>query len=42
MAVLHVYVKEATGIRYKKDIRFGIEDFICKRNFFKAVVNIRI
>ena len=30
VAVLHVYYKEKTGVRYKTDIRFGIEDFICK------------
>ena len=30
--MLHVYYKEKTGMRYRTDIRFGIEDFIC--NFF--------
>ena len=34
VAILHVYYKDRTGIRYKTDIRFGIEDFICKRNFY--------
>ena len=28
VAVLHVYYKEKTGMRYKTDIRFGVEDFI--------------
>jgi amiloride-sensitive sodium channel len=27
--VLHIYYKDKTGVRYKTDIRFGIEDFIC-------------
>jgi hypothetical protein len=29
VAILHVYYKEKTGMRYRTDIRFGIEDFIC-------------
>ncbi|KAI9565143.1 putative amiloride-sensitive sodium channel [Daphnia sinensis] len=28
VAVLHVYYKDKTGVRYKTDIRFGVEDFI--------------
>ncbi|XP_046452018.1 pickpocket protein 28-like [Daphnia pulex] len=28
VAILHVYYKEKTGMRYRTDIRFGIEDFI--------------
>lgn len=28
VAVLHVYYKDRTGIRYRTDIRFGIEDFL--------------
>ncbi len=32
MAVLHVYFREKTGMRYQTDVRFGVEDFICKRN----------
>ena len=31
MAVLHVYYKDKTGVRYKTDVRFGIEDFICNK-----------
>ncbi len=31
VAVLHVYYKDKTGMRYKTDIRFGVEDFICKK-----------
>jgi hypothetical protein len=27
--MLHVYYKEKTGMRYRTDIRYGIEDFIC-------------
>lgn len=30
VAVLHVYYRDRTGFRYKSDIRFGIEDFICE------------
>lgn len=29
VAMLHVYYKEQTGMRYRTDIRYGIEDFIC-------------
>lgn len=29
VAMLHVYFKEKTGMRYRTDIRFGKEDFIC-------------
>ncbi len=32
VAVLHIYYKEKTGVRYKTDIRFGVEDFVCKLN----------
>lgn len=36
VAVLHVYYnKEKTGMRYKTDIRFGVEDFICKSLILK-------
>ncbi|XP_046649312.1 pickpocket protein 28-like [Daphnia pulicaria] len=28
VAMLHVYYKEKTGMRYRTDIRYGIEDFI--------------
>ncbi|XP_057370231.1 pickpocket protein 28-like [Daphnia carinata] len=28
VAMLHVYYKEQTGMRYRTDIRYGIEDFI--------------
>lgn len=30
LAVLHVFYKDKTGMSYKTDIRFGVEDFICK------------
>ena len=26
--MLHVYYKDRTGIRYKTDIRYGVEDFL--------------
>lgn len=29
VAMLHVYYKEQTGMRYRTDIRYGIEDFVC-------------
>jgi amiloride-sensitive sodium channel len=35
VGALHVYYKEKTGERYKIDIRFGIEDFICKQFFYQ-------
>lgn len=34
--MLHVFYKEKTGMRYRTDIRFGIEDFICKEFSFIA------
>ena len=37
VALLHVYYKDRTGIRYKTDIRFGIEDFICNNLQFLHV-----
>lgn len=39
VALLHVYYKDRTGIRYKTDIRFGIEDFICNNNFYMFICN---
>ena len=36
--MLHVYYKEKTEMRYRTDIRFGVEDFICKNQW----VNIKI
>lgn len=40
VAVLHVYYKAKTGERYKTDIRYGIEDFICKYSYvFQEMFN---
>lgn len=41
VAMFHVYYKEKTGMRYRTDIRFGIEDFICNYIFllFRSLEN---
>lgn len=35
VATLHVYYKEKTGLRYKTDIRFEVEDFVCETLAFR-------
>lgn len=40
VAMLHVYYKEKTVMRYMTDIRFGVEDFICKD--FESILKLTI
>ena len=40
VAVLHVYYKEKTGMSYKIDIRFGVEDLICIKTFKQIISKI--
>ena len=32
MAIFNVFYREPTGILYREDLRYGIEDFVGKRH----------
>ena len=42
VAILHVFYKDRTGVRYKTDIRFGIEDFICNNKTTQFIIIINL